>query len=61
MKHWTEFENIDGATVYVNLDKVEAVLPWGATQSVIILNNTKIYTKLSPAQVIQMMNQMLGA
>ena len=61
MKHWTEMEDLNKRTVYVNLDEVQVVLPWGETQSQVVLSNCKLYINLRPAQVIQMMNQMLGA
>ena len=62
MKTWTELEDINGRTFYVDLTKLEAVCAHGENQSVVVLNGgVKIYTRHRPAEIMQMMTRMLGA
>ena len=62
MKNWTELEDINGRTFYVDLTKIEAVCAYGENLSVVVLNSgVKIYNRHRPAEIIQMMTRMLGA
>jgi len=62
MRTWTELEDINGRTFYVDLTKIEAVLAHGENQSVVILNSgVKIYNRHCPAEIMQMILRMLGA
>ena len=61
MNNWTELKNLDGATVYVDVTKIEAVLPHGENQSVICLSNTKVYIDAEPATVVKSIMKRIGA
>ena len=62
MKNWSELVDVNGRTFYVDFTKIEAVGAHGECQSIILLNGGhKIYTNHRPAEIIRMMNEILGA